>query len=212
MNLFITELENDIKDLNTTIDESQKHLHTICDLKQENKTLKDNIDAKNSEMEAMNQSMNTKQSQFEEIKLKLISDHKQTVEQQRAELLSNYHLELAKERANLELKQEEIDELNTKISHIMKENDINIGKITMDYEQKMLKLKHKTAATGASMSNSSHQEIFRQKLQHQKADYENEIQSLKRTISDLQDKVPFPSHQQQPGGRVVLSTNKKRRF
>ncbi|XP_060079691.1 coiled-coil domain-containing protein 152-like [Ylistrum balloti] len=182
-----TELERTVADLQGMIDTLHKQLHTVCDLEENIRKGKEEIKRKTNELCDAKSEANAQKINHAKLIEKIQAEHSQ----ERNELTETFNkeknMEIDKLREIIEQKNDEIYRMQQKVDKINGEKESEILRISMDYESKLSKLKQKTIPP--TQSNSSNQEIFRKKLLHLKTEYDREVNHLKYTISDLQEKL-----------------------
>ncbi|CAC5419292.1 unnamed protein product [Mytilus coruscus] len=201
------ELENQIDHLQTVLDFTHKSLHRICDVEEENREVKANLERLKADIEDSNLKMDEKERQH----LRIIEEITIDNEKQKEEVKNSMKILLENENERNEIslrkKNSEVEELKEKLQVSSRESEAEIVRVSMEYEGKLAKLRQKLPSSTAHGS-STNQEIFRMKLQHMKNEYEREVRLLKEQVSELEERET--AH---PGGnRMTFTTSKKRRF
>ncbi|CAH1775722.1 unnamed protein product [Owenia fusiformis] len=124
--------------------------------------------------------------------------------------IQNGKKEMDQLQAALHNKDVEIEHLQMQKHEIEKDKQTELMKLRLEYDSKLLKIQKQNVSKSAP-SASANQDIFRKKLQHIKTETEREVAGLKRTITDLEQKLQKASLQtSQMGQSGPLS--KRRRF
>ncbi|CAG2185672.1 unnamed protein product [Mytilus edulis] len=201
------ELENQIDHLQTVLDSTHKSLHRICDVEEENREIKTNLERLKSDIEDSNLKMNEKERQNKRILEEIEIDN----EKQKEEVRNSMKILIENEKESYEIalrkKNLEVEELKEKLQASNRESEAEIVRVSMEYESKLAKLRQKIPSTTAHGS-STNQEIFRMKLQHMKNEYEREVRLLREQVSELEERVTAPPS----GNRMTFTSSKKRRF
>lgn len=200
------ELEKNIGDLQRMIDTLHKQLHTMCDMEEDITKGQTEIQSKTKDLSDARLEIYTQKMKHNEQMEKLKQENVEEISRITKELTEEKNTEIEKLQESMEQKNYEIYHLQEKLEKSFTEKESEILKLSVDHENKLAKLKQKTSVAPAQ-SSSANQEIFRKKLQHLKTEYDREVNHLKYTISDLQEKLASQGNM----GRMTLSSGKKRR-
>ena len=200
------ELQNQISHLQTVLDSTHKGLHRICDIEEENRKIKAKSESFKTEIVNLNGIINDKEKEH----LREIEQNRKEHDKQKDGVKNSLKIVLDEARENhiseINQKNIEIDNLREKLVIAGRENETEIARVSIEYENKLAKLRKKIPSS-VTQASSSNQEIFRMKLQHMKNEYEREVRLLKEKVQELEVKVNV-----QGGNRVTFSANKKRKF
>lgn len=198
-----SDLEQTIELLQETLRSTHNDLHVMDVMSHENADLKANI-----------KNMAEKQVSIEnEMKSNIQNLHtlrKETEHHHSSELLK---LKLEFE-SKISQKNKEIDAIKSEhlseLDKITKDYQKEIAIFKMEYESKLVKFQCQKAATAMSLQQqSSHQDIYRQKLQHLKKEHEVEINILKSQVKSLQTELSACKKKESIGMPVGSSRQKR---
>jgi len=198
------ELEQTVNSLHGTLHGHHQKLHMVCDLEEQNRNLKQAVDTKEQELATMKSAMMTRINEHADIMQNLDQYHKDVTETLRSQLQEEAGVTIQHLQGLLDQGKEEINNLQKKIDQLEKDKEAEIAKLTMEYENKLTQLKQKTSTAAIQQGGTANQEIYRNKLQHLKGEYDQEVGLLKKTIVELQQKLS--SHQ---ADRLALVPSKK---
>ncbi|XP_069136046.1 coiled-coil domain-containing protein 152-like [Argopecten irradians] len=202
----IVELEKSVSDLQGMIDTLHKQLHTVCDMDENIRKGQAELRNKITELHEAKSELHTEKIKHSKLMEEMLEKHSE----EKSKLIDSMNKEKKEEVGKLyqiiEQKNDEICEMQQKLNKSINDKESEILKMSMDYENKLSKLKQKTSIPPAQ-SSSSNQEIFRKKLQHLKTEYEREINHLKYAVSDLQEKLASQGNT----GRITVSSDGKKR-
>ncbi|KAH3887288.1 hypothetical protein DPMN_011304 [Dreissena polymorpha] len=199
----ISDLENTIELLQESLRSTHNDLHLIDVMSHENADLKGNLRnmaEKHFSIEnEMESNIKKLHYQIKEIK----NDHSSELLKLKHELEGK----IAQKTKEIDvLKCEHLSELNK----ITKDYQKDIAVTKMEYESKLVKLQCQKAATAVSLQQqSSHQDIYRQKLQHFKKEHEEEINRLQSQIKSLQTELSACKNNENIGIQVESSTERR---
>lgn len=187
-----------IKTLQDTIRSTLNTLAARCDLQDENKKLKEVI-------KSMQQKEQQREKEHAEQCAALQRQTQQLNDQHTTNLANQQRMFNAKlaeaemrHAKQLEHKDTEMTSLKSQSDDAERQHHVQLTRLQMDYDEKMKKLQRQLSAAQvpASKQLATNQEIFRKKVQHMKAEHQQEIDKLQHTIVDLQRQLQ--QHQDQP--------------
>ncbi|XP_064649684.1 coiled-coil domain-containing protein 152-like [Lineus longissimus] len=183
------QLKNESRKLQEQIDRLHSVLKTRCDVQNENRTLKLELE---SMIEASAKLTHESAIQFEQLQEQVDQtrkQHKQEIEDLEEVQSAQAAADKATYEQNLEDNKKEIQNLEQRMADMEKEKHSEVVKLRLEYDARLLRLQKQTSRVQQNAAASSNQEIFRKKLQHAKSEYEREICGLRRTISDLESQT-----------------------
>ncbi|XP_063176485.1 coiled-coil domain-containing protein 152 [Chroicocephalus ridibundus] len=176
-----TTLQNVIKGLTQTIENQ-------CNMKDENDRLKGTIHILEEKLKACEQDYKDQIEKFMiEIKNKE-DDHKLEITQLNCDVRKKFEVKEAEYREQREKKELEILELTRQLQIQNEEKQNEIIKLQIEFNAKLARIQNKTTKSfsGASVLPQS---IYRRKLQHLQEEKNKEIEILRNTIRDLEQRL-----------------------
>ncbi|XP_074426446.1 coiled-coil domain-containing protein 152 [Larus michahellis] len=176
-----TTLQNVIKGLTQTIENQ-------CNVKDENDRLKGTIQILEEKLKACEQDYKDQIEKFMiEIKNKE-DDHKLEITQLNCDVRKKFEVKEAEYREQREKKELEILELTRQLQIQNEEKQNEIIKLQIEFNAKLARIQNKTTKSfsGASVLPQS---IYRRKLQHLQEEKNKEIEILRNTIRDLEQRL-----------------------
>ncbi|NXC47645.1 CC152 protein, partial [Penelope pileata] len=176
-----TALQNVIKGLTQTL-ESQ------CNMKDENDRLKENIHILEEKIEACEQEY---KDQIEKLKIEIKNkdeDHKLELAQLNCNMRKKSEAKEMEYREQIEKKELEILELTRQLKTQDEEKQNEIVKLQIEFNAKLARVQNKTAKSFSDASVLP-QSIYRRKLQHLQEEKNKEIEILRNTIRDLEQRL-----------------------
>ncbi|XP_054042180.1 coiled-coil domain-containing protein 152 [Rissa tridactyla] len=176
-----TTLQNVIKGLTQTIENQ-------CNVKDENDRLKGTIHILEEKLKACEQDYKDQIEKFMiEIKNKE-DDHKLEITQLNCDVRKKFEVKEAEYREQREKKELQILELTRQLQIQNEEKQNEIIKLQIEFNAKLARIQNKTTKSfsGASVLPQS---IYRRKLQHLQEEKNKEIEILRNTIRDLEQRL-----------------------
>ncbi|NXG79377.1 CC152 protein, partial [Baryphthengus martii] len=176
-----TTLQNVIKGLTQTIENQ-------CNLKDENDRLKDNIHILEEKLKACKQDYKDQiEKLITEIKNKE-EDHKLEIKQLNCDIRKKFELKEVEYREQREKKELEVLELTRQLKIQNEEKQNEIIKLQIEFNAKLARVQNKTTKSFSDASVLP-QSIYRRKLQHLQEEKNKEIEILRSTIRDLEQRL-----------------------
>ncbi|XP_033109257.1 coiled-coil domain-containing protein 152-like [Anneissia japonica] len=194
----------DANEMHKLVDKLQGILAMRCDIEDENRTLKDQIEDMQNKVAMLAKEHGEKEDKWKEERQEIIESHKEALanvtEDARIEGLlisvmmgncADGQTRTPKGHQRLSyLAIRSVRTLQKQMADAEKAKHTEIIKLKLEYDSKISRLqKQATKAQQGSRSTSSNSNIFRQKLKFAKEESDKEILTLKRTIADLERKL-----------------------
>ncbi|NXE07198.1 CC152 protein, partial [Lophotis ruficrista] len=176
-----TTLQNVIKGLTQTIENQ-------CNLKDENDRLKGTIHILEEKLKACEQEY---KDQIEELMIEIKNkeeDHKLEITQLNCEIRKKFEVKEVEYREQREKKELEILELTRQLKIQNEEKQNEIIKLQIEFNAKLARVQNKTTKSFSDASVLP-QSIYRRKLQHLQEEKNKEIEILRNTIRDLEQRL-----------------------
>nr|XP_054764820.1 coiled-coil domain-containing protein 152-like [Lytechinus pictus] len=186
-----TQTIKDIKQTQEMVTKLQNMLKLKCNLEDENQELKDKVTNVIDELAITREEHKLAMSQSDEKMDELHKTHRQEIE----DLLETTTAEREKEvgilKESLHAKMNEIGKLHKQLAELEREKHTEVTRVRLEYDAKLLKLQKEITRAQQQSSKTANRgsDIYRQKLMNAKAESDQQISSLKRTISDLQRRL-----------------------
>ncbi|XP_009979697.1 PREDICTED: coiled-coil domain-containing protein 152 [Tauraco erythrolophus] len=174
-------LQNVIKGLTQTIENQ-------CNVKDENGRLKGTIDILEEKLKACEQEY---KDQIEKLKIEMKNkeeDHKLEITQLNCEIRKKFEVQEVEYREQREKKELEILELTRQLKIQNEEKQNEIIKLQIEFNAKLARVQNKTTKSFSDASVLP-QSIYRRKLQHLQEEKNKEIEILRNTIRDLEQRL-----------------------
>ncbi|KAK3084063.1 hypothetical protein FSP39_007471 [Pinctada imbricata] len=206
----IYELNAENMRLRDSLKQVNKRLDYICDLEEELRKKKGILKEKEDEIASMEKNVEGLKVNHESEKRSLLE--KQNIEriQTEKDMKDRHEEELNILREQLCRKDLEIGELEKRFHEKEEEVRKESMKISMEYEDRISKLKQKIATATSKAHGSSNQDIYRMKLQNMKLEYENTIRQLHQTIADLEGRLT--NQNRVSASAIGASSGRKRKY
>ncbi|NXG93972.1 CC152 protein, partial [Stercorarius parasiticus] len=175
-----TTLQNVIKGLTQTIENQ-------CNVKDENDRLKGTIHILEEKLKACEQDY---KDQIEKIMIEIKNkeeDHKLEIIQLNCDIRKKFEVKEAEYREQREKKELEILELTRQLKIQNEEKQNEIIKLQIEFNAKLARVQNKTTKSFSEASVLP-QSIYRRKLQHLQEEKNKEIEILRNTIRDLEQR------------------------
>ncbi|KFQ40688.1 Coiled-coil domain-containing protein 152, partial [Mesitornis unicolor] len=174
-------LQNVIKGLTQTIENQ-------CNVKDENDRLKVTIRILEEKLKACEQEY---KDQIEKLMIEIKNkeeDHKLEITQLHCDIRKQFEVKEVEYREGREKKELEILELTRQLKIQKEEKQNEIIKLQIEFNAKLARVQNKTtkSLSGASVLPQS---IYRRKLQHLQEEKNKEIEVLRNTIRDLEQRL-----------------------
>ncbi|XP_010119304.1 PREDICTED: coiled-coil domain-containing protein 152 [Chlamydotis macqueenii] len=176
-----TTLQNVIKGLTQTIENQ-------CNLKDENGRLKGTIHILEEKLKACEQEY---KDQIEKLMIEIKNkeeDHKLEITQLNCDIRKKFELKEVEYREQREKKELEILELTRQLKIQNEEKQNEIIKLQIEFNAKLARVQNKTTKSFSDASVLP-QSIYRRKLQHLQEEKNKEIEILRNTIRDLEQRL-----------------------
>ncbi|NXE26242.1 CC152 protein, partial [Ardeotis kori] len=176
-----TTLQNVIKGLTQTIENQ-------CNLKDENDRLKDTIHILEEKLKACEQEY---KDQIEKLMIEIKNkeeDHKLEITQLNCDIRKKFEVKEVEYREQREKKELEILELTRQMKIQNEEKQSEIIKLQIEFNAKLARVQNKTTKSFSDASVLP-QSIYRRKLQHLQEEKNKEIEVLRNTIRDLEQRL-----------------------
>ncbi|NXJ99470.1 CC152 protein, partial [Corythaixoides concolor] len=174
-------LQNVIKGLTQTIENQ-------CNVKDENDRLKGTIDILEKKLKACEQEY---QDQIEKLMIEIKNkeeDHKLEITQLNCDIRKKFEVQEVEYREQREKKELEILELTRQLKIQNEEKQNEIIKLQIEFNAKLARVQNKTTKSFSDASVLP-QSIYRRKLQHLQEEKNKEIEILRNTIRDLEQRL-----------------------
>ncbi|XP_041360304.1 nuclear matrix constituent protein 1-like [Gigantopelta aegis] len=198
--------QNETHEMHKMIKKFHQQLSRLADMEDQNRTLKSEVKIREENIQKLNQKIQENELSHNKEQGDLKRSLEQNYENMKTQIKTEYESEKCLLKKQLADKENYISELENKINEVQKLKESELTKMSIEYENKLIRLQRQKVQTQHNPQNTASNEIFRKKLQHMKCEYEQEINSLKRTISSLQDRLSFNT----PG--QTLSIGRKRKL
>ncbi|NXX76629.1 CC152 protein, partial [Urocolius indicus] len=179
--LECTALQNVIKGLTQTIENQ-------CNVKDENQRLKDTIHILEEKLKACEQEH---KDQIEKLMIEIKNkeeDHKLEITQLNCDIRKKFEAKEVEYREQRERKELEILELTRQMKIQNEEKQNEIIKLQIEFNAKLTRVQNKTTKSFSDTSVLP-QSIYRRKLQHLQEEKNKEIEILRNTIRDLEQRL-----------------------
>ncbi|XP_074668201.1 coiled-coil domain-containing protein 152 [Strix aluco] len=176
-----TTLQNVIKGLTQTI---ENH----CNVKDENDRLKDTIHILEEKLKTREQEY---KDQIEKLMIEIKNkeeDHKSEITQLNCDIRKKFEVKEVEYREQREKRELEILELTRQLKIQNEEKQNEIIKLQIEFNAKLARVQNKTTKSFADASVFP-QSIYRRKLQHLQEEKNNEIEILRDTIRNLEQRL-----------------------
>ncbi|NXL52395.1 CC152 protein, partial [Podilymbus podiceps] len=176
-----TTLQNVIKGLTQTIENQ-------CNVKDENDRLKDTIHILEEKLKACEQEY---KDQIEKLTIEIKKkeeDHKLEITQLNCDVRKKLEIKEVEYREHREKKELEILELTRQLKIQNEEKQNEIIKLQIEFNAKLARVQNKTTKSFPDASVLP-QSIYRRKLQHLQGEKNKEIEILRNTIRDLEQRL-----------------------
>ncbi|XP_009632152.1 coiled-coil domain-containing protein 152 [Egretta garzetta] len=176
-----TTLQNVIKGLTQTIENQ-------CNMKDENDRLKGTIHILEEKLKACEQEY---KDQIEKLMVEIKNkeeDHKLEITQLNCDIREKFEIKEAEYREQRERKELEILELTRQLKIQNEEKQNEIIKLQIEFNAKLARVQNKTT-NAFSEASVLPQSIYRRKLQHLQEEKNKEIEILRNTIRDLEQRL-----------------------
>ncbi|XP_010284852.1 PREDICTED: coiled-coil domain-containing protein 152 [Phaethon lepturus] len=176
-----TTLQNVIKGLTQTIENQ-------CNMKDENDRLKGTIHILEEKLKACEQEY---KDQIEKLVIEIKNkeeDHKLEITQLNCDIRKKLEVKEVEYREQKEKKDLEILELTRQLKIQNEEKQNEIIKLQIEFNAKLARVQNRTARSFSDASVLP-QSIYRRKLQHLQEEKNNEIQTLRNTVRDLEQRL-----------------------
>ncbi|XP_054764820.2 coiled-coil domain-containing protein 152-like [Lytechinus pictus] len=186
-----TQTMEDFKQTQEMVTKLQNMLKLKCNLEDENQELKDKVTNVIDELAITREEHKLAMSQSDEKMDELYKTHRQEIE----DLLETTTAEREKEvgilKESLHAKMNEVSKLHKQLAELEREKHTEVTRVRLEYDAKLLKLQKEITRAQQQSSKTANRgsDIYRQKLMNAKAESDQQISSLKRTISDLQRRL-----------------------
>ena len=182
-------LQKNIDMLHNALNQIDKLGEEKAALKNELAETKANLLAKDEELE------NVRKSNYSDIE-KLKAQHKSTVsdlQNETTQQLDNKAKEFEHKEKEFQVKlsekQKEIEDMKQMIEDIKSEKSAEVAVLKMEYENKMVKIQQRQKMVASNQQTSCNQDIYRRKLQHLKSEYDQETNSLREHIRNIEQQL-----------------------
>ncbi|NXV75280.1 CC152 protein, partial [Atlantisia rogersi] len=176
-----TTLQNVIKGLTQTIENQ-------CNVKDENDRLKGTVHILEEKLKACEQEY---KDQIEKLMIEIKNkeeDHKLQLTQLHCDIRKKFEIKEAEYREQREKKELEILELTRQMKIQNEEKQNEIIKLQIEFNAKLARVQNKTTKSFSDASVLP-QSIYRRKLQHLQEEKNKEIEILRNTIRDLEQRL-----------------------
>ena len=208
----IADLNKTVDLLQTSIDVLHNDLHMVEQYHNENTKLKEKLDDRESQIRCLKEQLEQRKKEFKS----QFSDIKKEYEIKLHDKEAEHKIQLEKmcsEQNEMILQRDkEICDLKGINEQVESEKQAELSRMSLEYENKLSKLQRQKAVASLNQQiPSSHQEIFRKKLQHLKSEHDREIGSLKQQIRSLQSQLAIQEspHHSRPQLSTVGPLSKK---
>ena len=208
----IADLNKTVDLLQTSIDVLHNDLGMVEQYHNENAKLKEKLDDKESQVRSLKEQLEQRKKEFKS----QFSDVKKEYEIKLHDKEAEHKIQLEKmcsEQNEMILQRDkEIRELKGINERVESEKQAELSRMSLEYENKLSKLQRQKAMASLNQQiPSSHQEIFRKKLQHLKSEHDRETGSLKQQIKSLQSQLAIREspHHSRPQLSTVGTLSKK---
>ncbi|XP_025893471.1 coiled-coil domain-containing protein 152 isoform X2 [Nothoprocta perdicaria] len=174
-------LQNVINGLTQTVENQ-------CNVKDENERLKDNIQILEEKLTAREQEYKL---QIEKLLMEIKNkeeDHKVQITRLNCDMKKQIELMEVEYKEKIEKKELEILKLNRQLKTQDEEKQNEIIKLQIEFNAKLARVQNKTAKSFPDASVLP-QSIYRRKLQHLQEEKNKEIEILRNTIRDLEQRL-----------------------
>ncbi|XP_054253512.1 coiled-coil domain-containing protein 152 [Indicator indicator] len=174
-------LQNVIKGLTQTIENQ-------CNVKEENCRLKDTIHILEEKLNACEQEY---KDQIEELVTEIKNkeeDHKSEIAQLNCDIRKKLEVKEMEYRKQRDEKEQEISELTRQLKIQNEEKQNEIIKLQIEFNAKLARVQNK-ATKSFSDASVLPQTVYRRKLQHLQEEKNKEIEILRNTIRDLEQRL-----------------------
>ncbi|KAM6227220.1 coiled-coil domain-containing protein 152 [Spheniscus humboldti] len=176
-----TALQNVIKGLTQTIENQ-------CNVKDENDRLKGTVHILEEKLKACEQEY---KDQIEKLTIEIKNkeeDHKSEITQLNCNIRKKFEIKEVEYREQREKKELEILELTRQLKIQNEEKQNEIIKLQIEFNAKLARVQNKTTKSFSDASVLP-QSIYRRKLQHLQEEKNKEIEILRNTIRDLEQRL-----------------------
>ncbi|XP_071485555.1 coiled-coil domain-containing protein 152-like [Diadema antillarum] len=181
----------ELKQAREMVSKLQCMLKMSCDLEDENQQLKEKVTNMADELAAVREehtlTLSEAQAQLQELR----QAHKEEIEKIKATATSQRESEVGLLKQSLQHKLSEISRLQGELADLEREKHTELARLRLEYDTKLLKLQRENSRVqqhNTRVTNKGN-DIFRQKLLNARSEADQEINSLKHTIADLQRRL-----------------------